>query len=105
MGLCKCRQCGTVVPTTRWAASSTAGACPSCGHGQFSISFPPAVAVGPVAPDVIPPIDAHGRKRKVIRLEDLSGGAPQSTHRPSFKERMRDYSRMRPDPYPGDDDA
>ena len=103
MGLCKCRQCGTLVASKVWAATGAAGACPSCGHGQFSISFPLPAAIGPEAAEVIPPLDAHGRTRKVIRLEDLTGGAPRPTAKPSFKERMRDYGRARPGPDPDDD--
>ena len=104
MGLCKCRQCAMVVTSKVWAAT-TGGACPSCGHGQFSISFARPAVAGPVATDVIPAIDPHGRKRKAIRLEDLSGSTRQSSDKPSFKERMRDYGRTRPGPDRDDNQA
>lgn len=96
MGLCKCRQCAMVVTSKVWSATAR-GACPSCGHGQFSISFARPAVAGPVATDVIPAIDPHGRKRKAIRLEDLAGSTQQSSDPLSFKERMRAYGRTRPD--------
>ena len=103
MGLCKCRQCGVVVPSKVWAATTAVGACPGCGHKHFSISFPPPASVVPAATAVIPAMDAHGRRRKIIRLEDLTGGTAGSTTKPSFKERMRDYGRWRPLPSPDED--
>lgn len=85
MGQCKCRQCGMVSSTKAWSATQVP-ACPHCGHGQFSISFQSA---GPAAPAAVPEVqpglvDALGRHRKVIRLENFQGAAA----RPSFRERM-----------------
>lgn len=88
MGLCKCRKCGEVASSKAWSAGKEA-ACPHCGHTQFSISFPgkPAAPTPQPAP-LTAELDAHGRRRKVIRLEHLTGATP-TTSKPGFHERMQ----------------
>lgn len=86
MEQCKCRQCGMVSSAKAWSASKEP-ACPHCGHGQFSISFQRAA---PAVPEVAPEhVDALGRHRKIIRLENISGAAPSAAAKPSFRERMQ----------------
>lgn len=91
MGHCKCRQCGAVVSVKAWAATKN-GACPQCAHPHFSISFPSAAPLGQVATLKAGPTDAYGRTRKVIRLQDLTGGTTKATPTLSFKDRMRAYA-------------
>lgn len=89
MGLCKCRKCDEVASSKAWSAAREP-ACPQCGHTQFSISFPakPSPARAEPSP-VAAEVDAHGRRRKVIRLENLTGGAPSAGGKPAFRERMQ----------------
>lgn len=91
-----------MVPSKVWVATRS-GACPQCGHGQFSISFPPLA--GRAVAAEIAALDAHGRRRKTIRLEDLTGGAAAATAQPAFKARMRAYTRAKPAPHPHEDEA
>ncbi|MBK6657999.1 MAG: hypothetical protein IPG43_07620 [Proteobacteria bacterium] len=89
MGLCKCRQCGEVAPAKAWSAAREP-ACPHCGHGHFSISFPaksPPPASQPRPVDGT--LDAHGRRRKSIRLEDLTKPVPAAPGKPGFRGRMQ----------------
>ena len=102
MAQCRCRQCGEVSSAKEWSASKEA-ACPRCGHTQFSISFqdtrPPA-AVQEVQPGQL---DALGRRKKIIRLENFNAAAPSATAKTSFRERMRAFTGQPGKPEPDDD--
>ena len=89
MGQCKCRQCGMVSAAKAWSTAKQP-ACPHCGHGQFSISFQSAVPAVPAAVPEVPPgqVDALGRHRKIIRLENFKGAAASAAAKPSFRDRM-----------------
>ena len=104
MGHCKCRQCGVVVAVKAWAATKN-GACPQCAHPLFSISFPSAAPLGQAATLQAGPTDAHGRTRKVIRLENLASGTGKATPKLPFKDRMRAYASAGRRPEQHDDEA
>lgn len=101
MGLCKCRKCGEVAPAKAWSAGPQA-ACPHCGHTEFSISFAPRPAPPAASPTPVPgQVDAHGRHRKALRLEDLQGKPPAASGKVGFHERMQAL-KGRPDKHDGD---
>ena len=101
MGQCKCRQCGMVSAAKAWSAAEQP-ACPHCGHGQFSISFQSAVPAA--VPEVLPgQVDALGRHRKVIRLENFKGAAASAAAKPSFRDRMHALQAQRDKPDQNDE--
>jgi hypothetical protein len=74
-----------------WSASKEP-ACPHCGHTQFSISFETVRLPAAVQEVQAGQLDALGRRKKVIRLENFSAATPGDTARISFRERMRAYT-------------
>jgi hypothetical protein len=103
MGLCKCRKCGEVASSKAWSAAR-GPACPQCGHTQFSISFPTKLqAARPTPSPVAAAVDAHGRHRKNLRLEDLVGGVPPASGKATFRERMQALKERAGQQEPGKD--
>ncbi len=102
MAECKCRQCGKLSATKEWSARKEP-ACPHCGHAHFSISFQTARPPTPVQEAQPGQLDALGRHKKIIRLENFTDAEPGATIKPGFRDRMRAY-RGRPGKL-GEDDS